>query len=107
MSLSRLSCFQQICLYIYVMIGLVASPLAHMRELQASATGDGPAQLEAKRHVQLSGAPYFIHFATSHTKVVVVVRADDNWALEIFNAEDVCKEGSGDVSVVSPVVIIC
>ena len=41
---------------------------------------------------QLSGAPYFVHFADSHSKVVVVVRADDTWNLEVFSAEDICRE---------------
>ncbi|QRW18076.1 nucleoporin [Rhizoctonia solani] len=51
----------------------------------------------AKHRISLSGAPYFVHFATSHTKVVVVVRADNTWNLEIFNSEDICRESVGDV----------
>ncbi|CAE6440870.1 unnamed protein product, partial [Rhizoctonia solani] len=76
---------------------LVASPLTHLRETQANSTGDGPTPIEPKHRISLSGAPYFVHFATSHTKVVVVVRAEDIWNLEIFNAEDICRESAGDV----------
>ncbi|CAE6438308.1 unnamed protein product, partial [Rhizoctonia solani] len=77
--------------------GLVASPLAHLRETQANSKGDGPVPMEPKHRISLSGAPYFVHFATSHTKVVVVVRGDNTWILEIFNAEDICRESVGDV----------
>ncbi|KAF8674123.1 Nuclear pore complex [Rhizoctonia solani] len=77
--------------------GLVASPLTHLRETQASSNGDGPTPIEPKHRISLSGAPYFVHFATSHTKVVVVVRADNTWNLEIFNSEDICRESVGDV----------
>ncbi|KAH7341645.1 hypothetical protein B0J17DRAFT_714801 [Rhizoctonia solani] len=77
--------------------GLVASPLTHLRETQGSSKGDGPTPIEPKHRISLSGAPYFVHFATSHTKVIVVVRTDDTWNLEIFNAEDICRESVGDV----------
>lgn len=79
-------------------LGLVTSPLNHLRELQAKASGDGPAQIEPKQRIPLSGTPHFVGFATSHTKVVVVVHAEDTWKLEIFDSADVCNEGSGDVS---------
>ncbi|KAJ1307665.1 hypothetical protein OPQ81_001758 [Rhizoctonia solani] len=77
--------------------GLVASPLTHLRETQASSTGEGPVPIEPKHRISLLGAPYFVRFANSHTKVVVVVRKDDTWSLEIFNAEDICRESVGDV----------
>ncbi|CAE6461463.1 unnamed protein product [Rhizoctonia solani] len=77
--------------------GLVASPLTHLRETQSSSKGDGPTPIEPKHRISLSGAPYFVHFATSHTKVIVIVRADETWSLEIFSAEDICRESTGDV----------
>ncbi|KDN48832.1 hypothetical protein RSAG8_02819, partial [Rhizoctonia solani AG-8 WAC10335] len=77
--------------------GLVASPLAHLRETQASSAGDGPVPMEPKHRISLSGAPYFIRFAASHTKVIVIVRTDDTWNLEVFNAEDICRESVGGV----------
>ncbi|KEP48699.1 hypothetical protein V565_117840 [Rhizoctonia solani 123E] len=77
--------------------GLVASPLTHLRETQASSKGDGPVPIEPKHCISLSGAPYFVHFANSHSKIVVVVRTDDTWNLEVFSAEDICRESVGDV----------
>ncbi|CAE6389581.1 unnamed protein product [Rhizoctonia solani] len=69
--------------------GLVASPLTHLRETQGGSSGDGPTPIEPKHRISLSGAPYFVHFAASHTKIVVIVRVDNAWNLDIFNAEDV------------------
>ncbi|KAG9084410.1 hypothetical protein FS749_005249, partial [Ceratobasidium sp. UAMH 11750] len=77
--------------------GLVASPLAHLRERQSVSSEDGPTPLEPKRRIAIIGAPFFVGFAASHTKLVVVVYAEDLWELQIFNSGDVCKEGDGSV----------
>ncbi|QRV89838.1 hypothetical protein RhiJN_17856 [Ceratobasidium sp. AG-Ba] len=76
--------------------GLVASPLQHLRERQSITPEDGPTPLEPKRTIAISGAPFFVKFAATHTKIVVAVSQADSWSLEIFNSEDVCKEDSAD-----------
>ncbi|QRW04056.1 structural constituent of nuclear pore protein [Ceratobasidium sp. AG-Ba] len=76
--------------------GLVASPLQHLRERQSITPEDGPTPLEAKRTIAISGAPFFVKFAATHTKIVVAVSQADSWSLEIFNSEDICKEDSAD-----------
>ncbi|KAG9108155.1 hypothetical protein FRC07_008513, partial [Ceratobasidium sp. 392] len=77
--------------------GLVASPLKHLRERQSIAPQDGPTPLEPKRTISIAGAPFFVGFAASDTKLVAAVQAADDWNLEIFNSQDVCKEGSDEV----------
>ncbi|KAG8727065.1 hypothetical protein FRC12_022832 [Ceratobasidium sp. 428] len=77
--------------------GLVASLLKHLRERQSISPEDGPTPLEPKRTISITGAAFFVGFAASDSRLVVVVQAGDDWSLEIFNSEDVCKEGSGEV----------